>query len=111
MGLGWSQSGDVRGRLGCVGLAGWGARASWVKGITRVWASLQCGPKQVMGVSTMQRVLGWALATEALPVSLLAVGPGVLHPQGVPVGAAGHPVLLCPEPAALGPCFWASAFR
>lgn len=94
--------------MGCVGWAGV-CGASWVKGIPQMWAPLECGPKQVMRHSTMQRLRGSALATEALPISLLGYSTPRAAVWAGPAGAAGHPVLLCPGLAAPGPCFWVSA--
>lgn len=55
------------------------------------------GTKQVVRDSTVQRVCGWASATEALPISPLAVGAWVLHPRylGWPSGCCRTPCLLC----------------
>lgn len=81
MGLGWEQ-----------------ARGTRQAGVGRVKDTSQpglCGTRWVMRGSTRQGVLGWALTAEAVPISLLAVCPGVSHPHGWHLG---QPRGCCREP-------------
>lgn len=75
-----------------------------------MWGTTSVWPQE--GDEIQHRAVSVGLGFRGSAHPLLAVGPWVLHPQaaawGGPVGAAGHPVLLCPGLAAPDPCFWAS---
>ena len=95
-GLRCGKAEGVQERLGCVGLAGWGALPGQIKGTTSV------GPRRVRRGSAVLGVLGWALRRLCPSPCLLWV-PGyhiAASFWGGEGNAAGHHVLLClgPDP-------------